>query len=91
MPTRMPKRVLNENIDILHRLAELLLEKETVLGKELDDLIHSLRPGIELPSSPPGKDRQAEENPTDGNRETRKVILRRKHENICPGMGAAPF
>ena len=32
-------------------LAELLLEKETVLGKELDDLIKELRPGIELPSN----------------------------------------
>jgi len=42
--------VLNENVDILHKLAELLLEKETVLGKELDELIESLRPGIELPS-----------------------------------------
>ena len=29
---------------------DLLLEKETVLGKELDELIQSLRPGIELPS-----------------------------------------
>jgi cell division protease FtsH len=28
----------------------MLLEKETVLGKELDELIQSLRPGIELPS-----------------------------------------
>ena len=42
--------VLNENVDILHKLAELLLEKETVLGKELDELIQSLRPGIKLPS-----------------------------------------
>ena len=42
--------VLNENVDVLHKLAELLLEKETVLGKELDELIQSLRPGIELPS-----------------------------------------
>jgi cell division protease FtsH len=44
------KTVLNENLDILHKLAEELLEKETVKGKELDELIHSLRPGIELPS-----------------------------------------
>ena len=42
--------MLNENVDILHKLAELLLEKETVLGKELDELIQTLRPGIELPS-----------------------------------------
>ena len=44
------KEVLEENLDILHRLSELLLEKETVLGKELDELIISLRPGIKLPS-----------------------------------------
>ncbi|MEJ2220037.1 MAG: ATP-dependent zinc metalloprotease FtsH [Desulfobacterales bacterium] len=45
--------VLKENLDILHKLAEHLLEKETVMGKELDELIHSLRPGIELPSKTP--------------------------------------
>jgi cell division protease FtsH len=44
------KSVLKDNLDILHQLAELLLEKETVMGKELDELIHSLRPGIDLPS-----------------------------------------
>ncbi len=42
------KQVLKENIDILHRLSALLLEKETVLGKELDELILSMRPGIKL-------------------------------------------
>jgi cell division protease FtsH len=42
--------VLKENIDILHKLAELLLERETVQGKELDELITELRPGIKLPS-----------------------------------------
>ena len=45
------EEILKENIDILHKLAELLLEKETVLGKELDELIYSLRPGLELPSN----------------------------------------
>ena len=44
------KKVLEENLDVLHKLAELLLEKETVLGSELDELIHSMRPGIVLPS-----------------------------------------
>jgi cell division protease FtsH len=42
--------VLKENIDILHKLADELLEKETVMGKELDELIMALRPGIDLPS-----------------------------------------
>ena len=45
------RKILNENIDILHRLAEFLLEKETVTGSELDDLIRVARPGIELPAS----------------------------------------
>jgi cell division protease FtsH len=44
------KQVLEGNLDILHKLSDLLLEKETVLGKELDELIVSLRPGIKLPS-----------------------------------------
>ncbi len=44
------RRVLEEHIDILHRLAALLLEKETILGPELDQLIYELRPGIQLPS-----------------------------------------
>ncbi len=42
--------VLKENTDILHKLAEELLEKETVMGQELDELIMALRPGIKLPS-----------------------------------------
>ncbi|MCP4233290.1 MAG: cell division protein FtsH, partial [Aestuariibacter sp.] len=42
------RKILNESMDILHKLAELLLEKETVTGSELDDLIRAMRPGIEL-------------------------------------------
>lgn len=46
------KTVLEENLDILHQLAEELLEKEIVQGKELDDLIYKLRPeGFQLPSA----------------------------------------
>jgi cell division protease FtsH len=43
-------KILNENLDILHALADRLLEKETVLGKELDELILSMRPGFEFPT-----------------------------------------
>lgn len=46
------KEVLEANIDILHKLSELLLEKETVLGKELDDIIQSMRPGSNAPTDP---------------------------------------
>ena len=44
--------VLTEHIDVLHKLAEQLLEKETVLGAEMDDLIRQVRPGIQLPEKP---------------------------------------
>ncbi len=44
------REILMKHIDILHALSALLIEKETVLGKELDALISSLRPGIVLPS-----------------------------------------
>ena len=53
--------VLKENIDILHKLAESLLEKETVLGAELDELITSMRPGIELPSVATAEKEETEE------------------------------
>lgn len=40
----LAKTILTENMEILHRLSELLLEKETVMGEELDDLITSMKP-----------------------------------------------
>ncbi len=46
------KKTLEENIDILHKLAEMLLEKETIMGKELDELILAMRPDFKFaPSS----------------------------------------
>ncbi|MFP4226983.1 MAG: ATP-dependent zinc metalloprotease FtsH, partial [Desulfobacterales bacterium] len=42
--------ILKDNRDILDKLAEMLLEKETVMGKELDELIYAMRPGFKLPS-----------------------------------------
>ncbi|MFZ5564017.1 MAG: ATP-dependent zinc metalloprotease FtsH [Thermodesulfobacteriota bacterium] len=56
------RRLLEESIDILHALSALLIEKETVLGPELDDLIRSLRPGIEL-SMPAPDEEVPEEKP----------------------------
>ena len=47
------RKVLEENVDILHKLSDLLLEKETVMGSELNDLILAMRPGIRLPSFHP--------------------------------------
>ena len=46
------KQVLEQNLDVLHALAERLLEKETVMGKELDELIRAMKPGFEFPSIP---------------------------------------
>jgi cell division protease FtsH len=37
------KTVLEENIDLLHKLAEVLLDKEVVDGKELDELVKQNR------------------------------------------------
>lgn len=45
------KQILQENMDILHRLAALLIEKETVMGKELDELIGGMRPGAIIPGT----------------------------------------
>ncbi len=48
--------VLTEHIDVLHKLAEQLLEKETILGAELDEIIRQVRPGIKLPDKPTDKE-----------------------------------
>jgi cell division protease FtsH len=42
------KDILEENIDLLHALTDLLIEKETVMGVELDDLIASMRPDFDF-------------------------------------------
>ncbi len=48
------KKILGENLDVLHKLAELLLEKETVMGKELDELIISMKPDAVLSANNAG-------------------------------------
>ncbi len=50
------RQILEENVDILHKLTDLLMEKETVLGKELDDLIYEMRPGFTIPGFTPSDD-----------------------------------
>ena len=50
------KAVLTEYIDVLHKLAEQLLEKETILGAEMDEIIRQVRPGIQLPEKPGDKE-----------------------------------
>ncbi len=46
---KVAQDVLEEHIEILHKLAELLLEKETVMGAELDELIKSIKPDFDPP------------------------------------------
>jgi len=53
------KQILTDNMDILDSLAQQLLDRETVMGKELDALIREMRPGIRLPSDP--SDTEAEQ------------------------------
>ncbi|MDL2275610.1 ATP-dependent zinc metalloprotease FtsH [Desulfosarcina sp. OttesenSCG-928-G10] len=48
--------ILTEHLDVLHALASELLEKETILGQELDDIILRTRPGIVLPEKPGDKE-----------------------------------
>jgi cell division protease FtsH len=43
------RRVVEDNLDILHNLADMLLERETVKGDELDALIQEMRPGFKIP------------------------------------------
>ena len=42
------KEILEDNMDILHALTDLLIEKETILGPELDELIAALRPDFDF-------------------------------------------
>jgi len=49
---RKARQILEDNMDILHKLADLLMEKETVMGRELDDLIRKMRPGFAIPGTP---------------------------------------
>ena len=61
------KEILTANIDLLHKLSERLLEKETILGPELDDLIRSMRPGITLSvprDDQPPTEKKSDEDPT---------------------------
>lgn len=54
------REALQENLTILHKLAALLIEKETVMGATLDELIRSERPDFIFPSSPtPDKEKAA--------------------------------
>jgi cell division protease FtsH len=59
------KFVLSENLEVLHRLADVLLEQETVLGDELDRIILEVRPGFDFPSKHEHKSTIESENAAD--------------------------
>lgn len=61
------EEILRENLDILHALADRLLEKETVLGSELDQLILSMKPGFEFSSRTQAGEKTRKESQTDVN------------------------
>ncbi|MFP3980661.1 MAG: ATP-dependent zinc metalloprotease FtsH [Desulfobacterales bacterium] len=71
---KQAKQILTENMDILDSLAQQLLDRETVMGKELDALIREMRPGIRLPSDP--SDMEAEQ---DGSQENQAA---QEEENV---------
>jgi cell division protease FtsH len=45
------KMILTDNIEILHKIAEELLEKEVLNGAEIDVLIGSVLPDVQLADS----------------------------------------
>ena len=45
---QVAKKILEENIDILHALTDLLMEEETIMGPDLDDLIAKIRPDFDF-------------------------------------------
>jgi cell division protease FtsH len=67
------KKTLSENLDILHALADRLLEKETVLGRELDELILSMRPGFEFPSKTSVNEKTAENVQVENEEDTAEI------------------
>ena len=46
--------ILKENMEVLHALSNLLLEKETVMGAELDELIREMKPDFDFFGKTPG-------------------------------------
>ena len=81
--------VLKDNIDILHHLSEVLLEKETVMGSELDAIILEMRPGFDFPSKhepvptpAPEKSEKADESP--------EAVAASEAEDATEDSAAAP-
>ena len=50
---RLANTVLRQNIHILHRMAQILLEKETVEGAEFEEVVSGLNPVYPVPDPAP--------------------------------------
>lgn len=55
------KGILREHEDLLHKIAETLIEKETLDGKEIDAIIEANKPGLEFTRTVTAADVVAEE------------------------------
>ncbi|MBW2391909.1 MAG: ATP-dependent zinc metalloprotease FtsH [Deltaproteobacteria bacterium] len=55
------KGILREHEDLLHKIAETLIEKETLDGKEIDAIIEATKPGLEFTRTVTAADVVAEE------------------------------
>jgi len=55
------KRILHEHEDLLHKIGETLVEKETLTGKEIDAIIEATKPGLVFTPTVTAEDVVAEE------------------------------
>jgi cell division protease FtsH len=55
------KRILQEHQDLLHKIAETLIDKETLDGKQIDAIIEAAKPGSEFTRTVTSEDLVAEE------------------------------
>jgi cell division protease FtsH len=55
------KAILQEHEDLLHKISETLIEKETLDGKEIDAIIEATKPGLEFTRTVTAEDVVAEE------------------------------
>jgi cell division protease FtsH len=55
------KKILKEHEDLLHKIAETLIEKETLGGKEIDAIIDAAKPGMDFTRTVTAEDVVAEE------------------------------
>ena len=55
------KGILQEHEDLLHKISETLIEKETLDGKEIDAIIEATKPGLEFTRTVTAADVVAEE------------------------------